>query len=94
MKHADAEDRDQRLTQLEAQLMDLEAIDVHKEAQVLTSSLSGGRRVFEMQTHAQPWFGAFESSMRSARERNVRLLHLAGHGGSRCGFFWLKNQAV
>ena len=67
---------------------------MHKEAQALTSSLSGGRRVFEMHTHPQPSFDAFASSMRSARERNVRLLHLAGHGGSRCGFFWLKNQAV
>ena len=32
--------------------------------------------------------------MQSARGRNVRLLHLAGHGNRRCGFFWLKSSAV
>ena len=29
--------------------------------------------------------------MVSARGRNVRLLHVAGHGLSKCGFFWLKD---
>jgi hypothetical protein len=47
-----------------------------------------------MHVHPQPSFDTFKSSMRSAKERNVRLLHLAGHGESRCGFFWLKDQAV
>jgi hypothetical protein len=79
VKRADDVDKDERWTQLTAQLMALETIDVHKEAQVLTSSLSGGRRVFEMHVHPQPSFDTFKSSMRSAKERNVRLLHLAGH---------------
>jgi hypothetical protein len=72
---ADAADKDELLTQLGARVMALATIDVHKEAQVHTSSLSGGRRVFEVHVHPQPSFDAFASSMRSARERNVRLLH-------------------
>ena len=30
--------------------------------------------------------------MMSARDRNVRILHFAGHSKTRCGFFWLKSQ--
>jgi CHAT domain-containing protein len=94
VKRADAADKDERLAQLEAQLKALETIDVHNEAQALTSKLSGGRRVFEMLVHSQPSFDTFKSQMRSAKERNVRLLHLSGHGKLRCGFLWLRNQAV
>jgi hypothetical protein len=82
VERADDADKDERWTQLKVQLMALETIDVHKEAQVLTSSLSGGRRVFEVHVHMQPSFDLFKSSMRLAKEQNVRLLHLAGHGES------------
>jgi hypothetical protein len=94
VKRADPADKDERLTQLEAQLKALETIDVHKEAQELKRCLSGGRRVFEVSVNPQPSFDTFNIIIRSAKERNVRLLHLAGHGESRCGFFWLKDQAV
>ncbi len=50
--------------------------------------------MFEVSVNAQPSFDTFKSSMRSAKERNVRLLHLSGHGESLCGFFWLKDQAA
>jgi hypothetical protein len=52
VERADDADKDERRTQLKAQLTALETIDVHKEAQVLTSSLSGGRRVFDVQPAA------------------------------------------
>jgi len=94
VKRADAADKDERLMQLESQLMALETIDVHNEAQALTSKLSGGRRVFEILVHSQPSFDTFKRSMRSAKERTVRVLHLSGHGEFQCGFFWLKNQVV
>ena len=94
VERAEDADKDERLAQLKAGLMALETIDVHKEAEALLSKLSGGRRVFEMHVHPQPSFDTFKSSMRSAKQRNVRLLHLSGHGESRCGFFWLKDQAV
>ena len=95
LEKGDAVDKEQQLRELNQLIMDsVESIDVHKEAQELQSSLSGGRRVFEVCINSQPSFDTFSRSMRSARERNVRLLHLSGHGGSRCGFFWLKDQAV
>jgi hypothetical protein len=30
----------------------------------------------------------FQRSIKSAKERNVRLIHLSGHGGSGCSFLW------
>jgi GTPase SAR1 family protein len=92
---ANAKDKDKRLEQLEVRLKEsVETIDVLKEAQELRSSLECGRQVLDVSIHPQPSFDAFSQSMHSARERNVRVLHLAGHGGRRCGFFWLKNQAA
>jgi hypothetical protein len=68
VERADDADKDERWTQLKAQLMALETIDVHEEAKVLMSSLSGGRRVFEKQVHPQPSFDTVKSQMRSAKE--------------------------
>ena len=39
--------------------------------------------MFEVSINLQPSFDTFKGSMRSAKERNVRLLHLSGHGESR-----------
>ena len=33
------------------------------------------------------------STDRRARERNVRVLHLAGHSTARCGFAWLNETS-
>jgi hypothetical protein len=86
--------RDKQLEQLELRLEDsVEAIDVHQEAQELTK-LFAHSEVFTVQINPQPCFQDFTDSVRSARWRNVRVLHLTGHGGSKCGFFWLKNPAV
>ena len=52
------------------------------------------RASFEMRVNPQPCFRDFTDSMQAARGRNVRLLHLAGHGSRRCGFYWLKSSAV
>ena len=68
VKSADPADKDERLTQLEAQLKALETIDVHKEAQELKRCLSGGRRVFEVSVNPQPSFDTFKSIIRSAKE--------------------------
>ena len=45
-----------------------------------------------MEVHAKPTFDDFSKSMRSARQRNIRGLHLTGHGSMRCGFYWLKRK--
>jgi hypothetical protein len=95
LESASETDKDERLVQLKVRLKEsVETIDVHREAQELQNFLEGGRQVLQMNIHPQPSFDDFSKSMRSARERNVRLLHLAGHGELRCGFLWLKNQAA
>ena len=50
-----------------------------------------GRQIFTVNVNAQPCFQDFKDQMVSARGRNVRLVHVAGHGLSKCGFFWLKD---
>ncbi len=85
---------DKQLEQLKLRLEDsVEAIDVRKEAQEL-SKLFAHREVFTFKINPQPCFQDFTDSVRSARWRNVRVLHLTGQGGSKCCFFLLKNPAV
>ena len=84
-------DKDKQLEQLKLRLEDsVEAIDVHQEAQELIK-LFAHSEVFTVQINPQPCFQDFTDSVRSARWRNVRVLHLTGHGESKCGFFWLKH---
>ena len=52
------------------------------------------RASFVVHVNPQPCFAHFTDSMQSACGRNVRLLHLAGHGDRRCGFFWLKENKL
>ena len=91
LEMADGIDKDAQVRELKATLASIDSIDVHKEAQELKTSLTHGRQVYEVSIHAQPSFEVFSECMRSARERNVRILHFAGHGQSRYGFFWLKH---
>ena len=71
----------------------VEAIDVHQEAQELMTMFTDVRASFVVRVHPQPCFKHFTDSMQSARGRNVRLLHLAGHNNTKCEFFWLKASA-
>jgi len=71
----------------------VETIDVHKEAQELMDISNHGQSLIDMRVNAQATFTHFSNSMRSARQNNVRGLHLTGHGTSRCGFYWLKRGA-
>jgi hypothetical protein len=83
-----------KLEQLKLRLEDsVEAIDVHQEAQELVK-LFPHSEVFTVNINPQPCFQDFADRVRSARWRNVPVLHLTGHGGSKCVFFWLKNPAV
>jgi hypothetical protein len=93
LENADAMDKD-KLEQLKLRLEDsVEAIDVHQEAQELVK-LFPHSEVFTVNINPQPCFQDFADRVRSARWRNVPVLHLTGHGGSKCVFFWLKNPAV
>jgi hypothetical protein len=87
--------RDEQLKTLESMVEEsVETIDVHQEAQELKNLFTHVRPSFHPSINAQPCFKDFTDSMQSARGRNVRLLHVAGHGNRRCGFFWLKSLAV
>jgi hypothetical protein len=95
LKSADAIDKDEQLKTLESMVEEsVETIDVHQEAQELKNLFTHVRPSFQPSINSQPCFKDFIDSMQSARGRNVRLLHLAGHGNRRCGFFWLKSSAV
>jgi len=91
VKSTDARDKDEQLKKLELLVEEsVEAIDVHQEAQELMKLSARVRTSFEMRVNPQPCFQDFTDSMQAARGRNVRLLHLAGHSNTKCGFFWLK----
>jgi GTPase SAR1 family protein len=95
LRSTDAMDRDEQLKTLDSMVEDsVETIDVHQEAQELNNLFTHVRPTFNPSINSQPCFRNFSDSMLSARDRNVRLLHLAGHGNRRCGFFWLKSSAV
>ena len=70
----------------------VEDISPHTEAEELVKRLQRSRPIFEVDVHAQPSFKDFSDSLLSAREKNVRILLLSGHGKSHCGFFWLKDK--
>ena len=69
----------------------IESINVHKEAEELTS-LEHGRPAFRVTVHPRPSFPKFEQCMLNSRQRNVGMLHLAGHGLLKWGFLWLKDS--
>jgi hypothetical protein len=85
-------DMDTKLKELDMLVSDtVEVIDPHKEAEKLTMMFqkSNRRREFEVSVHPQPTFKIFSDCMLTAAERNVRILHVSGHGHSKWGFFWL-----
>jgi hypothetical protein len=90
----EAADKEEKVRQRKALLEEsVETIDVHREAQELKTSFTQGRRVMQMEVHAQPSSDDFSNSMQSsARQHKVRGLHLTGHSTSRCGFYWLKRK--
>jgi hypothetical protein len=64
----------------------VERLDLHREAEKLMLGFEHARSLFEVDVHAQPTYKSFLDCILSARERNVRVLHLAGHSTARCGF--------
>ena len=67
----------------------VEDINQHKEAEELMNYF----RNFEVDVYPQPSFNFFPDSLLSALKKNVRILHLSGHGQSHCGFLWLKVES-
>ena len=71
----------------------VERLDLHNEAETLMLGFEHPRSLFEVDVHAQPTLKNFLDCMLGARERNVRVLHLAGHSTARCGFAWLNETS-
>ena len=49
---------------------------------------------WECDVNPQPTLDDLNTSIFRARERNLRVLHLAGHGKKTCGFIWNRDDAA
>ena len=70
----------------------VEVLNIHKEAERLMLGFTHPRSLFEVDVYAQPTFRHFQEVMLSAAYKNVRVLHLGGHGDNIVGFFWLEES--
>jgi serine/threonine protein kinase len=68
---------------------DVERLDLHNEAEKLMLGFAHPSSLFEVGIHAQPTFQMFDDCLLGVRQNNIRVVHLAGHNSSRCGFFWV-----
>jgi hypothetical protein len=72
-----------------------DVIDVHAEGQIITRAiLNFGAHGWECMTHPQPTLEDLRRSIASAPERNVKLIHLAGHGRREHGFLFNADDAA
>jgi len=78
-----------------AKTVDDTGIDVHAEGQLITRAvLNPGAGGWDCTTHPQPTLQDLRVSMGSAAARNVKLLHLSGHGRRECGFLLNADDAA
>ena len=68
-------------------------IDVHAEGQMMTRIVmdAGG---WHCNINPQPTIEDLYRSIQSAWQTNLQVLHLAGHGKTKCGFIWNANDAA
>jgi len=71
----------------------VERLDLHREAETLMLGFEHPGSLFEVDVHAQPTYQNFKDCILRARERNVRVLHLAGHSTAGCGFSWIMENS-
>ena len=69
-------------------------IDVHREGQLMQRIIQNPACGWECFVNPQPTLIDFERSMLSARERNVKIVHLTGHSRRECGFVWNADDAA
>ena len=69
-------------------------IDVHREGQLMQRIIQNPACGWECFMNPQPTLADFESSMQSAAERNVKIVHLSGHSRRECGFVWNADDAA
>ena len=71
-----------------AKKIDDHRIDVHAEGQLMQRIVLNPDCGWECSINPQPTIEDLHSSIALARQRNMRVLHLAGHGRKECGFIW------
>jgi GTPase SAR1 family protein len=70
-----------------------DAVSVHGEAQQIYDLFSDDRSIaFTFAQNAEPTFATFTKEMHQAIRKNVRVVHLAGHGSTVDGLLWFKQQ--
>jgi len=69
-------------------------INVHAEGQLMTRIVMDPGCGWDCIMNPQPTVKDLYSSIAMAGQRNVRVLHLAGHGRKDCGFIWNVDDAA
>ena len=77
-----------------AKKTDDNCINVHAEAQLMARIVMDPGCGWDCSMNPQPTIEDLRTSIASARQRNVRILHLAGHGQKECGFIWNADDAA
>ena len=72
-----------------AKRADDDKIDVHAEGQLMMRTIKNpGNTSWDCSINPQPTLKDLMSSIARAKERNMRVLHLSGHGNEEHGFVW------
>jgi hypothetical protein len=70
-----------------------DAVSVHGEAQQFRDLFSDHRSLaFTFEHNPEPTFATFTNEMHQAIQKNVCVVHLAGHGSTEDGLLWFKQQ--
>ena len=69
-------------------------IDVHREGQLMQRIIQNSACGWDCFVNPQPTLVDLKRSMQSARERNVKIVHLTGHSRRECGFVWNADDAA
>jgi len=87
-------DKAQRIDAFFAKRVDDHKIDVHSEGQMMMSIVMNPGCEWEcaVHPHPQPTLDDLDTSIALARERNLRVLRLAGHAKKTCGFIWNRDD--
>ena len=87
-----AADKAQRIDAFFAKRVDDHKIDVHSEGQKMMRIVMNPGCGWECFVNPQPTLDDLDTSIALARERNLRVLHLAGHAKKKCGFIWNRDD--
>jgi hypothetical protein len=89
-----APDKAHRIDAFFAKRVDDHLIDVHSEGQKMMRIVMNPGCGWECNVNPQSTLDDVTTSIFLDRERNLRVLHLAGHGKTTCGFIWNRDDAA